>query len=428
MDKNNGKEQKIAKLIEIMRAKGISQADDKDLPPKIRELLLNAQSTGAKVVALSSDEINSLGIDKELLRDIIDDGYSLEVSEGRDLNNPRYLIRNVFAKEAASREFELMRMLRGTVTPSEADAIRLHALMLGNIDKILEVSKHSELGNAERPVLATLSILKTLDVHNIFDALSAGDDRLRWQGMRPEAIYIVQQIYTNIVNSLSAKMSISNHTVRAVTDNMAQPIGLSTLPPEQVFDEDFSSVFMRNVFPAYNDALDELQAAGFTKLSDIFEKTKGLSQLQAMTGMSDESIVKLATIFETIDSISIEAGDAVLTMIDESEDEADRSEQANIQPVIPISHPTVVAALGQNVVTTLEIAGVIDLHEVTGLRPTEAGESIQPHLPKQMMERIRDLCRFLNVGCECEACGKFREHYVKTNPEFAEALKKHRVG
>lgn len=429
MDKNQAE-----KILATLKAMQAGQLDDASLPEHVREMMRKAQESGAQVVAVSGEQLKELGLPPETLETLLGDGFTLEASSARDASDPRYAIGNQYAKELADREFELMRLATNPMSAPASTAIRLQALMYGNISDIMDMAKrkHSEGDDhpGGMPVLKTLAIMQTLGVSNIFDALSAGPQRLRWHGVSGGPLDVLQQFYTNLVGVLAKKMEIPVNAVRVITDEMAQVIPLAPLPPEKLFNEDFSSDFMRRAIiddAEINADIDELYNdlifAGFGTLTDVFSKTDGLTQLQEKTGLSDDQMALFGILLERIEGVSIEAMDEVLKIVNREEVERERIAQAAVQPVITLDDPVVLAALGQNLVTTLEIAGVLDLHEVTGLRPTEAGKSIAVALSSQQMERIRDLCRFLNTGCECEACGQFREHYVKMNPAISAAMK-----
>lgn len=429
MDKNQAE-----KILATLKAMQAGQLDDASLPEHVREMMRKAQESGAQVVAVSGEQLKELGLDADMMQSLIGDGFTLEASSARNPADPRYAIGNTYAKELAEREFELMRLATNPMSAPASTAIRLQALMYGNISDIMDMAKRKHAEGDDHPggmpVLKTLAIMQTLGVSNIFDALSAGSQRLRWHGVNGGPLDVLQQFYTNLVGVLAAKMEIPVNAVRVITDEMAQVIPLAPLPPEKVFNEDFASDFMRRAIiddAEINADIDELYndliAAGFGTLTDIFSKTDGLTQLQEKTGLEDDQMALFGILLERIEGVSIEAMDEVLKIVNREEVERERIAQAAVQPVITLDDPVVLAALGQNLVTTLEIAGVLDLHEVTGLRPSEAGKSIASALSSQQMERIRDLCRFLNTGCECEACGQFREHYVKMNPAITAAMK-----
>lgn len=429
MDKN-----KADKIIETLKALQAGQLDDASLPPHVREMIRKASETGAQVVAVSGDQLKELGLSPDALDMLIGDGFTIEASSVRDTTDPRYAIGNSYAKELADREFDLMRLMSDPSALTGGEAIRLQALIFGNVDEIMTIAKRKMEQEPNDPmamqVLKTLAILQTVGVSNIFDALAAGEKRLRWHGVSGGPRNVLQQFYSNLVNVLAMKLRVPATAVRVITDQMAQEIPLAPLPPEKVFDENFSSDFMRNavitdpeIQPLVGDMLDAMIAAGITKLSDIFSQTDGLQDLQDKTGMSDDQTALFGILLQQIDGVSIEAIDATLELAGREDHERERVEQAKIQPVIMLDDPVVIAALGTNLITTLEISGIVDLHEVTGLRPSEAGRAIAEALPVQQKELIREVCRFLNTGCDCESCNEFREHFVKMNPAIGEALK-----
>lgn len=429
MDKNQAE-----KILATLKAMQAGQLDDASLPEHVREMMRKAQESGAQVVAVSGEQLKELGLDADVMQSLIGDGFTLEASSARNAADPRYAINNTYAKELADREFELMRLAANPMGVPASTAIRLQALMYGNISDIMDMAKRKHAEGSEHPggmpVLKTLAIMQTLGVSNIFDALSAGPQRLRWHGVGGGPLDVLQQFYTNLVGVLANKMEIPATAVRVITDEMAQVRKLAPLPPEKVFNEDFASDFMRRAIiddAEINADIDELYndliAAGFGTLTDVFSKTDGLTQLQEKTGLDNDQMALFGILLERIEGVSIEAMEELLKIVNREDVERERVAQAAVQPVITLDDPVVIAALGQNLVTTLEIAGVLDLHEVTGLRPSEAGKAIASALASQQLERIRDVCRFLNTGCECEACGQFREHFVHMNPAISAAMK-----
>lgn len=411
------------KILEMIRAMQQGQAEDPSLPPHIREMIRKAQEGGAQVLAMSPDQLKALGAD---VSSLIEDGLSLEVSSIRDTTDPRYAFGNKFAKELADREMELMRITQGHPARG-ADAIRLLALMFGNIDDIMRVAreKADRSGDidSERPVMATLAILKTLGFTNVYDALSAGPDRLRWHGVQARALNFIDQFGENIGIAVSKRLDLPLGAVKVIVDEMREITPLSPLPPEKVFDPDLNGTFLRSLLPEMNEGLDALIAAGLPSLKDVFGKTQGLTSLEKDFGISADNVMKFAMILERLDGVSTEAMDAVLDMVRDEDFEEERKRQAEAQPVITLDHPVVLAGLGQNLVTTLEIAGVVDLHEVTGLRPTEAGEAIRKELGTQAKRDIKNVARFLNQDCDCDSCRQFKEAYVEGNPAIKLALR-----
>lgn len=412
------------KILEIIRAMQQGQVEDPNLPPHIKEMIRNAQESGAQVLALTTDQLKALGAD---VSDIIEDGMALSVSAIRNTADPRYAIDGKFAKELADREIELMQIMKGKPARA-ADTIRLQALMFGNVDDIMAIAKEKASRetniDAERPVLTTLAMLKTLGISNVFDALAAGTSRLRWHGVPDRALNFIGQFGANISVAISKRLEVPLSAVKIITDEMAEPTPLAPLPPEKVFDPDFNGAFMRNLLPEMNDALDALQAVGLNSLKDVFDKTEGLQSIEEEFGVSPELVRKFGTILEQLDGVSIEAMDAVFAMLPSDPDmEEERLRQAELQPVIPLTDPVVIAGLGQNLVTTLEIAGVVDLHEVTGLRPSEAGEAIRKELNTSALHSIKDVARFKNQDCKCEACDQFKKAYVELNPAVKLALR-----
>lgn len=423
--------QKILATLQAMQA---GKLDQSALPEHVREMIRNAEETGAQVIAIPSDKLDELGLSPDVVQNLLGDGFALEASSVRNSADPRYAIGNAYAKELAEREFELMRLATDPTSAPGNVAIRLQALMYANVNEILDLAKKKAASEPDDkssgPVLKSMAILQTLGISNVFDALSAGEKRLRWHGVDKGPLSVIQQFYTNLVSVLSIKLGIPMSAVRIITDEMAQVRPLAPLPPEKEFDENFSSNFMRRAIiddaeinADIDELFDALIAKGFTKLSDIFSKTNGFEELQEKSGLDNRQLALLGILLERIEGVSVEALEATMRLANSSEIERDRKEQAAVQPVIMLDDPVVLAALGQNLVTTLEIAGVLDLHEVTGLRPSEAGKTIAEALQEQQLERIRDLCRFLNTGCDCEPCGEFRKHYVKMNKPVAEALK-----
>jgi len=244
MDKN-----KADKIIETLKALQAGQLDDASLPPHVREMIRKASETGAQVVAVSGDTTDPR-LSPDALDMLIGDGFTIEASSVRDTTDPRYTIGNSYAKELADREFDLMRLMRDPSALTGSEAIRLQALIFGNVDEIMTIAKRKMEQEPNdpmaMPVLKTLAILQTVGVSNIFDALAAGEKRLRWHGVSGGPRNVLQQFYSNLVNVLAMKLRVPATAVRIITDQMAQEIPLAPLPPEKVFDENFSSDFMRN--------------------------------------------------------------------------------------------------------------------------------------------------------------------------------------
>lgn len=412
------------KILEMIRAMQSGQMEDPNLPPHIREMIRNAQDSGAQVLALTTEQLEALGGD---VNGIVEDGLALSISSIRDTTDPRYAIEHKFAKELADREIELMQLMKGKPGRA-ADSIRLQALMFGNVDDIMAVAKEKAQREtnieAERPVLTTLAMLKTLGISNVFDALAAGTSRLRWHGVPDRALNFVGQFGANISMAIGKRLDLPLSVVKIITDEMAEPKPLAPLPPEKVFDPDFNGSFMRSLLPEFNDVLDSLIAIGFNSLKDIFDKTQGLRSLEEDFGLSPENAMKFGMILERLDGVSIEAMDAVFAMLPDDPDmEEERVRQAALQPIIELTNPVVIAGLGQNLITTLEIAGVVDLHEVTGLRPSEAGEMIRKELNDASRRSIKDMARFMNEDCPCESCEQFKKAYVELNPALKLALR-----
>ena len=421
MDKNQAD-----KIIETLKALQAGQLDDASLPPHVREMIRKASETGAQVVAVSGDQLKELGLSPDALDMLIGDGFTIEVSSVRDTTDPRYAIGNSYAKELADREFDLMRLMSDPSALTGGEAIRLQALIFGNVDEIMTIAKRKMEPNdpMAMPVLKTLAILQTIGVSNIFDALAAGEKRLRWHGVSGGPRNVLQQFYSNLVNVMAMKLHVPPVAVRVITDQMAQEIPLAPLPPEKVFDPDLNGTFMRSLLPEANAGLDAVVAAGMSTLNEVFAQTDWLTALEEKFGISPENVMLFSRVLEQIDSVSVEALDEVSAMIpDDPEDEAERLRQAAIQPVVGLDDPVVIAALGTNLITTLEIAGVTDLHELTGLRPTEAGTAIRKELNDSAHRAIADVLRFKNKECDCDSCKKFKQAYVEMHPAIKLALR-----
>lgn len=418
MDKKQS--DKILDMLRSLQAGGIPQ--DANLPEHIKELIRNAEDTGAKVVAVTSEQFEAMGGD---VADLLGSGMMLSVSAARDLKDPRYAFGNQCAKELADREIELMQILKGKAVIAK-DAIHLQALMFANIDDIMDFAKEKskESADGEVEVLTTLAMMKTLGISNIYDALQAGPHRLRWHGVPSRAINFIMQMGDNIPQAIASRLDLPLSAVRLVTDALGAEKPLAPLPPEKVFDPDLNGKFMRNLLPDANAALDVLVAKGFNSLNDVFAKTQGLTELEEKFGIDPMDVAAFAMILEQLDGVSVEALDAVVAMLPEDEnEEAERLAEAERQPVIPLTDPVVIAALGTNLITTLEIAGVADLHEVSGLRKTEAGEMIRKALSGQQIRAVKDILRFKNELCPCEACAKFKQAYVEMHPAVKLALR-----
>lgn len=418
MDKKLPNE-KILQMLRDLQSGKLPQAQD--LPEHVKEMIRNAEATGAKVMAVTTDQLQAMGGD---VSDLIEGGLMLSVHAKRDMKDPRYALGNKFAKELADREFELMRIIGGEPAVAR-DAIRLQALMFANIDEIMEVAKEKNDSPLSKAiVLSTLAMLKTVGISNVYDALAAGPARLRWHGVPGRALDVIRQMGNNVPMAISKRLDLPMSAVKIVTDEMAAVAPLSPLPPEKVFNPDLNSLFMRSLLPENNDALDAVIAAGLPSLKDVFEKSQGLVELEEKFGLQPECIAKFAMILEEIDSVSIEAIDAVIELMPEDpEEKAEREREAATQPVITLTDPVVIAALGTNLITMLEIAGVVDLHEITGLRPSEAGNLVRKALGTESTEAIKNIVRFKSVGCDCAACRDFKERYVEDNPAIKLALR-----
>lgn len=421
MDKKQN--DKMLEIIRAMQANG-GMMEDPSMPEHIKELIRNAQDSGANVLAVSAEQYAAMGGD---VTDLLENSMMLSVSANRDTKDPRYALSNQFAKELASREMELMQIMKGKGAPAH-DVIRLQALMFGNVDDIMDIAKEKMKrdgdGKSEIAVLTTLAMMKTIGITNVFDALKSGQARLRWHGVPSRALNFITQFGDNISVAISKRLELPLSAVRIITNEMATPTPLAPLPPEKVFNPDLNGVFMRSLFPEANAGLDAVVAAGFTSLGEVFAKSNGLTELEEKFGVSKENVTLFAMILERIDDVSIEAIDSVVEMIpDDPDQEEERLRQAEIQPVITLDDPVTIAALGTNLITTLEIAGVVDLHELTGLRPTEAGEAIRKELNEEARRSIRDLARFKNQDCGCESCEQFKKAYVEMNPAIKLALR-----
>lgn len=411
------------KMLEIIRAlQAGNMMEDPNMPEHIKEMIRNAQDTGANVMAVSAEQFAAMGGD---VANILEGGMMLTVSANRDLKDPRYAIGNRYAKELADREIELMQLMKGKPAKA-ADAIRLQALMFGNIDDVMEIAKEKgrRSGEAEIAVLTTLAMMKTLGINNLFDAVSAGAQRLRWHGVPGRAINFIMQMGDNVPSAIASRLELPISAVKIITDEMAAVAPLAPLPPEKVFDPDLNGTFMRSLLPEANAGLDAVVAAGMSTLNEVFAQTDGLTALEEKFGISPENVMLFSRVLEQIDSVSVEALDEVSAMIpDDPEDEAERLRQAAIQPVVGLDDPVVIAALGTNLITTLEIAGVTDLHELTGLRPTEAGTAIRKELNDSAHRAIADVLRFKNKECDCDSCKKFKQAYVEMHPAIKLALR-----
>lgn len=418
MDKKLPNE-KILQMLRDLQSGKLPQAED--LPEHVKEMIRNAEATGAKVMAVTSDQFAAMGGD---VGGLLEGGLMLSVHAKRDMKDPRYALGNKFAKELADREFELMRIIGGEPAVAR-DAIRLQALMFANIDEIMEVAKEKNDSPLSKAiVLSTLAMLKTVGINNVYDALAAGPARLRWHGVPGRALDVIRQMGNNVPMAISKRLDLPMSAVKIVTDEMAAVTPLAPLPPEKVFDPDLNSVFMRSLLPENNDALDAVIAAGLPSLKDVFEKTQGFVELEEKFGLQPEQIAKFGMILEELDCVSIEAIDAVMALMPEDpEEKAEREREAATQPVITLTDPVVIAALGTNLITMLEIAGVVDLHEITGLRPSEAGDMVRKALGTESTEAIKNIVRFKSVGCDCAACRDFKERYVEENPAIKLALR-----
>lgn len=418
MDKKLPNE-KILQMLRDLQSGKLPQAED--LPEHVKEMIRNAEATGAKVMAVTSDQFAAMGGD---VGGLLEGGLMLSVHAKRDMKDPRYALGNKFAKELADREFELMRIIGGEPAVAR-DAIRLQALMFANIDEIMEVAKEKNDSPLSKAiVLSTLAMLKTVGINNVYDALAAGPARLRWHGVPGRALDVIRQMGNNVPMAISKRLDLPMSAVKIVTDEMAAVAPLAPLPPEKVFDPDLNSVFMRSLLPENNDALDAVIAAGLPSLKDVFEKTQGFVELEEKFGLQPEQIAKFGMILEELDCVSIEAIDAVMALMPEDpEEKAEREREAATQPVITLTDPVVIAALGTNLITMLEIAGVVDLHEITGLRPSEAGDMVRKALGTESTEAIKNIVRFKSVGCDCAACRDFKERYVEDNPAIKLALR-----
>lgn len=419
MDKKLPNE-KILQMIRDLESGKLPQAQD--LPEHVKEMIRNAEATGAKVMAVTADQFAALGGD---VGGLLAGGLMLSVNANRDTKDPRYALGNKYAKELSDREFELMRIIGGEPAVAR-DAIRLQALMFANVDEIMEIAKEKQADSplSQQVVLSTLAMLKTVGIANLYDALAAGPQRLRWHGMPGRALDVIRQMANNVPLAISKRLDLPMSAVRIITDEMAKVVPLEPLPAEKVFDPDLNSAFMRNLSPEHNEALDALVAAGFATLGDLFNKTQGFVELEEKYGISPEHTLKLGYILEKIDSVSIEAIDSVMALMPEDpEEKAEREREAATQPVITLTDPVVIAGLGINLTTTLEIAGIVDLHEVTGLRPTEAGTAIREALGEESIEAIKNVVRFKSTGCDCAACRDFKQRYVEDNPAIKEALR-----
>lgn len=421
MDKKLPNE-KILQMLRDLQAGKLPAGQD-NLPEHVKEMIRNAEATGAKVMAVTADqfaEMTGSGLDGLLAT-----GMMLSVHADRDAKDPRYALGNKYAKELSDREFELMRIIKGEPAIAR-DAIRLQALMFANVDEIMEIAKDKKADSplSQQVVLSTLAMMKTIGISNLYDALAAGPARLRWHGVPGRALDVIRQMGGNVPVAIAKRLDLPLSAVRTITDEMAAVVPLAPLPPEKVFDPDLNGSFMRSLSPEHNEALDVLVAAGFATLGDLFNKTQGFVELEEKYGISSENTFKLGYILEKIDSVSIEAIDAVIALMPEDpEEKAEREREAATQPVILLTDPVVIAGLGVNLTTTLEIAGVVDLHEVTGLRPTEAGTAIREALGEESFEAIKNVVRFKSTGCDCAACRDFKQRYVEDNPAIKEALR-----
>lgn len=415
----------IIRILESLKNR--SAVRDQDLPAEIRQLMDNARNGGAEVLAVSMKDLQDAGISGEVM-DMLHSrmgGFMLECNPFRERSNPRYALSFEIGKEVSRRDIELTTLMRTGMPSNDINRIRLMTCFYCDINMLLErgQEKFNEAGrDLPVEVKGACAVFKTLGFSNLFDVVKSGPHRAAWHGVSEEAYDVARQICMNAVRTVSG---FSAGSAKIDLQDLLEPIPLAPLAPELKYVDDFNGPFYSR-FPEHAILRLKMVESGYTGMADVMNKTVGIEDLASKCAFSENEMNEFGEMMRKVEGVSVEATAALSKIADESgeaDSEAVKAEAAKNLPFISPDEPEVLVALGHNLTQTIKIAGVTDLHQMTGLRSTPEGTELMSALAPLQREEIVQVCRYM-AHCDCDECKQFEAVFLRQHPNVANVRRK----
>lgn len=274
-------QEQIEKILALL-SKGID-VNDPRIPAEVREMMKRAEEKGAKVAALTSEQVKSLNLPIEVLEKLNALSLHINPDHALDPHADRYapVIRfsPLITSEVTDRITEIangpggLDALYDPNGPVTDEDFRLCILAMGEIEVI------DDGENAPGEERALLFALRHAGFENIFDAYTSGPHRLKRMGFGKQMLTLLSNMVHQTLLPLQAR---SEEFVLATLDELTKPVPMAPLPFDDTFNEEFDSAFMVKRFPPA--LLIKLRNAGLTNLSAIFangspDETAALAKL-----------------------------------------------------------------------------------------------------------------------------------------------------